>query len=220
MKPAVLIPAAVLALAVLQFALAEDFKTIHGKEYKNATVTRVEPDGIVIKFRGGIAKLPFTELPKDVQERFHYDAAKAALFAGAEQAAVTQSNAAAAQQQQEQQEAAAKVARAQKCRIRGYVRRNTADGLVVELFALVSHNASDVPSGIHNPIGDAEWRGSKVVLLKAYPGQENVADGDYVDAVAYDSGASPAGTSTYRSIRSIRGEYFRKHHLEMLGNHR
>jgi len=56
-------------------ALAEDFKTINGKEYKNATVSRVEPDGIVIKYTSGTSKIYFVELPKDVQERFHYGSA-------------------------------------------------------------------------------------------------------------------------------------------------
>jgi hypothetical protein len=56
-------------------ALADDFKTINGKEYKNATVSRVEPDGIVLKSKSGISKVYFVELPKEVQERFHYDAA-------------------------------------------------------------------------------------------------------------------------------------------------
>src|SRR6266704_1163912 len=54
-------------------ALAEDFKTINGKEYKNATVTRVEPDGIVLRTKSGIIKVYFIELSKDVQERFHYN---------------------------------------------------------------------------------------------------------------------------------------------------
>jgi hypothetical protein len=75
MKPAVLIPATVLALALLQFTLADDFKTISGKEYKNVTVSRVEADGIVIKGKSGISKVYFVELPKDVQERFHYGSA-------------------------------------------------------------------------------------------------------------------------------------------------
>jgi hypothetical protein len=70
MKPAVLIPATVLALTVSQFALADDFKTINGKEYKNAEVSRVEADGIVIRTKTGISKVYFIELPKDVQERF------------------------------------------------------------------------------------------------------------------------------------------------------
>ena len=56
-------------------ALAEDFKTIDGKEYKNATVSRVEFDGIVLKTKSGITKVYFAELPKDVQERFHYGSA-------------------------------------------------------------------------------------------------------------------------------------------------
>jgi hypothetical protein len=60
--------------------LADDFKTIDGKEYKNVTVSRVEPDGIVLSSKSGISKVYFTELPKEVQERFHYDAAKATAY--------------------------------------------------------------------------------------------------------------------------------------------
>jgi hypothetical protein len=37
-------------------ALADDFKTVSGKEYKNATVSRVEADGIVIRTKGGISR--------------------------------------------------------------------------------------------------------------------------------------------------------------------
>ena len=51
--------------------LAEDFKTVTGKEYKDATITRVEGDGIVLRTKTGISKVYFVELPKDVQERFH-----------------------------------------------------------------------------------------------------------------------------------------------------
>ena len=51
--------------------LAEDFKTINGKLYKDATISRVERDGIVLRTKTGISKVYFIELPKDVQERFH-----------------------------------------------------------------------------------------------------------------------------------------------------
>lgn len=64
---------AVLAALSASLALAEDLKTINGKEYKDVTVSRVEPDGIVLKSKSGISKVYFTELPKDVQERFHYN---------------------------------------------------------------------------------------------------------------------------------------------------
>ena len=62
-------------------ALAEDFRTTKRKEYKDATVSRVEPDGIVIKFHGGIVKLPFTELPSDVQKKYEYDPVAAREYA-------------------------------------------------------------------------------------------------------------------------------------------
>lgn len=53
-------------------AFAEDFRTIDGKQYRDATIMRVEGDGIVIRTKTGISKIYFVELPKDVQERFHY----------------------------------------------------------------------------------------------------------------------------------------------------
>jgi hypothetical protein len=63
---------AVLAVLSTSLALAEDFKTIHGKEYKDATISSVEADGIVLRTNTGISKVYFTELPQDVQERFHW----------------------------------------------------------------------------------------------------------------------------------------------------
>jgi hypothetical protein len=62
-------------LAVLLFAslaLSEDFKTTSGKVYKDATVSRVEADGIVLKTEKGIFKVYYAELPQEVQERFHW----------------------------------------------------------------------------------------------------------------------------------------------------
>ena len=63
---------AMLVTLSASMALAEDFKTINGKEYKDATVSRVETDGIVLRTKTGISKVYFVELPKDVQEKFHY----------------------------------------------------------------------------------------------------------------------------------------------------
>ena len=75
-----------LILSIVSAAFAEDLKTINGKEYKDATITRVEPDGVVVKTKSGVTKVYFAELPKEVQERFHYDSEKAASYS-AEQAA-------------------------------------------------------------------------------------------------------------------------------------
>jgi len=83
-------------------SVAGNFQTVDGKEYKNATVSRVEPDGIVLTTKFGISKVYFVELPNDVQQRFHYDAGSAAQFTTVQQAAVAQSNAATAAQEQQQ----------------------------------------------------------------------------------------------------------------------
>ena len=61
---------AILALLSATFALAEDFKTVSGKLYKDATIIRVEADGIILRTKTGISKIYFIELPKDVQGRF------------------------------------------------------------------------------------------------------------------------------------------------------
>lgn len=61
-----------LATLFVSLALAEDFETVRGKTYKDATISRIEADGIVLRTKTGISKVYFVELPKDVQERFHY----------------------------------------------------------------------------------------------------------------------------------------------------
>ena len=66
---------AILVALSASLALADDFKTIDGKEYKNAKVSRVEPDGLVLMTKSGISKVYFVELPKEVQKRFGYDPA-------------------------------------------------------------------------------------------------------------------------------------------------
>ena len=94
MTPRCFLKVLVLLILFPPIVFADDFKTLSGKEYKNATVSRVEPDGIVLKTKSGVTKIYFSELPKEVQERFHYDSAQAAQFNAAQQATVEQQNAA------------------------------------------------------------------------------------------------------------------------------
>jgi hypothetical protein len=69
----------ILATLFVSLALAADFKTVSGKLYKDATIIRVEADGIVLRIKSGIVKLYFSELPKEVQEGFRYDLAKTTI---------------------------------------------------------------------------------------------------------------------------------------------
>ena len=95
----------ILVLLSASLAAADDFKTVDGKEYKDAVVTHVDPDGIVVKTKSGISKLYFQELPKDVQQRFSYDPQNASTFSAQQAAAYAAAN---QKGQQEQQEAAAR----------------------------------------------------------------------------------------------------------------
>jgi hypothetical protein len=79
-----------LILSFISVAFADDFKTVAGKEYKDVTVSRVEPDGILLTGKSGISKVYFAELPKDVQERFGYDPQKAADYSAQQSAGFDQ----------------------------------------------------------------------------------------------------------------------------------
>ena len=101
----------VLTLLILSFtaaAFSEDFKTVNGKEFKNATITRVEPDGIVVKTLSGISKISFAELPKEIQERFHYDPQKATAYSAEQAANYTAYQQQQAEAQRQREDAAAK----------------------------------------------------------------------------------------------------------------
>jgi hypothetical protein len=78
-----------LILSFTAAAFSEDFKTVNGKKYKDATISRVEPDGITVKTKSGITKVYFSELPKETQERFHYDPQKAGTYSSEQAATYT-----------------------------------------------------------------------------------------------------------------------------------
>ena len=74
----------VLLVLATKGLFAEDFKTLDGKEYKNVTVSKREPDGITLTSSSGISKVYFTELPKEVQERFNYKPEEAAAYSASQ----------------------------------------------------------------------------------------------------------------------------------------
>ena len=73
--------------------LARDLTTTGGVTYTNASLIRVEPDGITIKHDGGLAKIHPSQLPPELREKFHFDAASASAYAQQQAAAVRAANA-------------------------------------------------------------------------------------------------------------------------------
>src|ERR1043166_8427732 len=72
---------ALVAIFMAMTAVAEDIETLNHQIYKNATITRAEPDGIVITYSAGIVKIPFTELSEEWRARYHYDKVAAEKYA-------------------------------------------------------------------------------------------------------------------------------------------
>lgn len=57
-----------------------DLETTRGRSFRDCEVLKVDPDGLTVSHRAGIAKIAFTELGEDVQKRFEFDAEKADKF--------------------------------------------------------------------------------------------------------------------------------------------
>jgi hypothetical protein len=70
-----------LLVVLLDGAFAEDIETLDHHVYKNAAITRAEPDGIVVSMKTGIIKIPFDNLPTEFKTRFGYDKEQAKAFA-------------------------------------------------------------------------------------------------------------------------------------------
>jgi len=89
-------------------ASALEFKTLDGDSYTNATVKRIEIDGIVVADTDGVYKLKFKKLPVDVQKKYGYDPAKEEaeiIEARNKQLAAVKAQEAALNQQIQQQQA-------------------------------------------------------------------------------------------------------------------
>ncbi len=64
---------ACLLLASLLPVSAEDWTTEDGHTYRNVTVLGQEDDGVRITYNGGVGKIPYYELPVEIQKRFGQD---------------------------------------------------------------------------------------------------------------------------------------------------
>ncbi len=74
-----------LSLAIQLAAFADDTKldsltTTDGKTYTNITIKRSDPSGIDIVYSAGAVHLLFANLPKEIQDKYGYDPAKAQAF--------------------------------------------------------------------------------------------------------------------------------------------
>jgi hypothetical protein len=69
-----------LLLACGSTALSADITTVNGTVYRDARVTTVDPDGIHVVHKFGVAKIPFEELSEALRAKYHYDKQKADAY--------------------------------------------------------------------------------------------------------------------------------------------
>jgi hypothetical protein len=156
-----------LGLSFISVALADDFKTLAGKEYKDVTVSRVEPDGIVLTGKAGISKVYFTELPKDVQERFGYDPQKAGDYSAQQSAGLEQVR---KQQEEASRQKAEASQKADQYRAEQASRQNNIR-MLQDRYEELRRQEDNllVQIGEAKKPGPAYWGGKKNQTLRHYP---------------------------------------------------
>lgn len=176
--------------------------------YSDVTVTRVEPDSITVMGSSGVARIPMNKLPTDLQEKFGYDAEKAAAYA--EKKATAQTAAVAAEQKALNAAAAQKEKRewmkSNKVWIEGRVFRKTKDWIIVST-ADPTHitSRSSFLGAIGGGGNAAAVKPSKKpkdatpvygqLIVVNHPMHGGLADNDPVELVAYPWGltTTPGG---------------------------
>jgi hypothetical protein len=156
-----------LSLCFISLALADDFKTLTGKEYKDVTVSRVEPDGIVLTGKAGISKVYFTEIPKDVQERFGYDPQKAGDYSAQQSAGFEQVR---KQHEEASRQKAEASQKADRYRVEQTTRQNNIRIMQARYEELQrQEDALLVQIGEAKKPGPAYWGGKNNQTLRHYP---------------------------------------------------
>jgi hypothetical protein len=83
MKAPFLLLALAVAALITPALRADDWKTNDGKVYQDVKVLNSQPDSVTILHHDGGATIPLANLPKPIQDQFHYDPAKAKAVADA-----------------------------------------------------------------------------------------------------------------------------------------
>lgn len=203
MKHPFILIALILTTASLR---ADDITTIRGQKFTNVSISRVEPDGIVVIKSDGIVKIPFTDLSTELRAKYGYDPEKAAQYNAAVQAAAAQSNAAVQAAPAQEQAAANPAAAAQSpeehiVRIFGKVRTAGQVGLLVETGLQYDLNYSHFDS----PAGRPKNAENGKYYVTGHPKQKQIVDDDWIDVDAAQDGTySYAGgkVKQYRIIRA------------------
>ncbi|MBI3191431.1 MAG: hypothetical protein HYZ36_02115 [Pedosphaera parvula] len=197
-----------------------NFTNSSGRVYTNAMVVRADPDGLVLRFQGGGAKIPFEQLPELLQVQYGYDPEKVRLFIEAERLKREARQKEAARLAAERLNLEAAAARRQRVLatrmiVMGPVARRISTGLLVDSYRdrLEAEPSGyrvngDLRSGsisVSGPstIASASKRGMPVFIglcfVEDHPDYTTLRDSNPIEQVVY-----PNGTFTYEPFSGER----------------
>ena len=180
------IAAALMVMIGAMVAQADSTLTVGGVIYTNAVFGAVTPYAVTIKHSTGVAEVPLSELPDDLQKRFGYDPEKAQVYlqeSTARQAAlVARDNQEAVDRSAREHDAAVKAdAAAEKAKlvsltaeISGEVVVTTDDGMMLKTRNASSRTRDQVTAGTMEQItGDrivrTTTKEAEYAFLVGYP---------------------------------------------------
>ncbi len=205
---------AVVALLALP-TLGEEIVTTTNQTYSNVSITRVEPDGLVVATEYGVEKIPFSILPAETQQKYRYDPEKASRHQTALQAAAQRRQA--DLQAQMQQAKARRYERADEqalegaaTQVQGKVLSTTAKGVLLTEVQVEVREVVPVEVS-RNPLSGApHYERRKVARMVQYKEPVFIYGvGGMVDGETFSARVYPAPNFGYRSLigaeKQVRG---------------
>ena len=154
---------------------AEDWTTVDGKTYQDVNVVKAEDDGVNITYTGGDAKIPYYNLPLEIQKKFGQDPDTLAAAKKAADAAEANKEAADAQAKKEAED----------------LKRQQADDILQIKALAVARNANQI---------ELSAEALRVADPTAYPGADysynKYSDTSYLDSPPATVVPLPAPTVT------------------------
>ncbi len=193
----------VLLSVLIKVVAAEDITIVSGKTYTNASVTRVEPDGISVMHSTGITKLSFSELTPDMQKKYNYDPQRAATHQQKTRQAqiewARQQQAASMAQLAEQQSRLDAVKESESQQEAGRKLRSSAKSMRVEVLQILNGGGLCIPYDRKK----AGFTPGRAQYVKEYGDSLIFIEGlppDIVDNEEWSGRVAETGTYQYESV--------------------
>ena len=159
--------------------------TTSGKMFEAVAIKRIDPDGLLILHKDGVAKVLFTDVSEELRTKYGYDAQKASAFQAtqkeaqaAEAARQAKERATEAEKQAEENRKKDQIKNA--VRITGRVFQVVKDGIIVK-----RHDYTSTPAKGRAP---DLFGGDDLVFITGHKRKDTKVDGDPIDVDASRDG--------------------------------